>query len=251
MARPLPVSVDADPRSKFHGTVRRLLKFGSSRRGVAERFREIGQSRICLGLFHRWVRGHSHPFLGILDSFRMWRRNTSADSPDDQGHEQSLENLSTCFDSTVLPTDIQIPFLSQRGSTRNESPNASNAGDSEQRLRQRGTTLKAIMPVGTLNPGQKVSPFFAFPPSGRARIFVEADGPVDIYVSSPQQAQAITSVQQAAQFAPNILIYSSQRLLDQFVTLAPAWRSVGWNLTIGHTGATPNPIAVYYAVYPV
>jgi hypothetical protein len=106
------------------------------------------------------------------------------------------------------------------------------------------------MPVGILQPDHKVSPFFPYPPSGRVRVYLEADHPVDVFISTPEQAAKISSVKIAAEFAPGVLIYNSRWNLNEIITIPKEWMSVGWSLTIGHPGPPKEPIAVYYAVYP-
>jgi hypothetical protein len=109
------------------------------------------------------------------------------------------------------------------------------------------------MPTGQLNVGQKVGATFPYPASGRVRIQVEADGPVDVFVSTPEVSAQIGSVADAARFVPNVLIYNLQRSLNQLIDIPPAWRASGWTLTIGHPGhgVRPGVIAVHYEVYPV
>jgi|SRR6516225_7792354 hypothetical protein len=106
------------------------------------------------------------------------------------------------------------------------------------------------MPTGKLLLNQRVSPSFVYPATGRARIFIEAEHPVDVFVSTPEVAKQIASMQAAAAFVPNILIYGRQTQMDQLVTLPPAWKETGWSLTIAHTGSAQEPTAVHYQVYP-
>ena len=109
------------------------------------------------------------------------------------------------------------------------------------------------MPTGQLNVGQKVWATYPYPASGKARIQVEADGPVDVFVSPPQITAQIGSVADAAKFVPNVLIYNLQFSLNQMIIIPPAWKSSGWTLTIGHPGhgVKPGVIAVHYEVYPI
>ena len=101
------------------------------------------------------------------------------------------------------------------------------------------------MPVVALKVGHKIAPNFAYPTSGRVRIYMEASDPVDVFVSSPEQAPQINSVQ-AAQFMqlPNF----PQRIgMNEVVPLPVTWRN-GWTLTIGHPGTHNEVIAVYYYI---
>lgn len=106
------------------------------------------------------------------------------------------------------------------------------------------------MPVGKVLPASKVGPYFAYPPSGRVRVYLEAEFPVDVYIANPQQAPQITSVQTAAAFAPAVLIYNSRLYMNEIINLPKAWESVGWSLVIGHPGVPNEAIAVCYFIYP-
>ncbi len=109
------------------------------------------------------------------------------------------------------------------------------------------------MPTGQLNVGEKVWATFPFPPSGRVRVHVEADAPVDVFISPPAISEQIGSVPDAAKFVPNVLIYNLQTSLDQMITLPPTWKSWGWTLTIGHPGLgiRQGVIAVHYNAQPL
>lgn len=105
------------------------------------------------------------------------------------------------------------------------------------------------MPVVALEPNHKISPWFVAPVSGKVRIYVETTLPIDVFVSSSQQASLATSI--AAARAYGILCYEKVSFLDQTISLpSPAVWNAGWNLTIGHPGPIGAGVAaVYYAVF--
>lgn len=105
------------------------------------------------------------------------------------------------------------------------------------------------MPVAVIKANKKLAPFFPYPPSGRVRVYLEASLPVDVFISNPEQAKAITSVQTAAEFSNAVLIRNLRWQLDEIVQIPPAWNTMGWTLTIGHPGGHEEPIGVYYNVY--
>lgn len=106
------------------------------------------------------------------------------------------------------------------------------------------------MPVAAIKPGHRISASFPYPPSGRARVYLEASYPVDAVISTRQMVEQITSIQSAAALAPAILIYNSRWQMDEIVNLPPTWSSVGWSITVGHPGLHAEPIGVYLVVYP-
>ena len=106
------------------------------------------------------------------------------------------------------------------------------------------------MPVVAITPNSKISPVFSYPANGRARVHLEASLPVDVFISTPNDAQAITSLVSAAQLAPRVLIYNMRQVFNEIINLPPEWSSAGWSLTIAHPGGHQNPIGVYYAVFP-
>ena len=106
------------------------------------------------------------------------------------------------------------------------------------------------MPVVALKGGSKISPWFPWVPSAWARVYVEASAPVDIYISNPEHAAGIVSVETAGRFGSAILIRNARWQLDEKINLAPNWEATGWNLTIGHPGGHNEVIAVYYVVFP-
>jgi len=222
-------------------------------KGVSEIISAGTYCRLVFGAFSHWA-GYLLSFLG---NHRLRLRNSHADSRDHKRDEHRLESLPPDTSSTLLSPDIQVHVLPERGSVQHKSGVAITASPTKRQLPRwrRSAAAEQLttwhMPTGTLKPGYKASPTFPYPPSGKARIFIEADNPVDIFVSTPQVAEQITSVQSAAQLAPNVLIYSRQLGMDQIITLPEAWKSTGWSITIGHSGSTQEPIAVHYAVYPV
>src|SRR5436190_17948485 len=105
------------------------------------------------------------------------------------------------------------------------------------------------MPVAAITQGSKISPVFPYPTGGRARIYLEASLPVDVFISTPHDAQSITSLVAAAHLAPRVLIYNSRPILNEMITLPPEWSSVGWSLTIAHPGGHQTAIGIYIAVF--
>jgi hypothetical protein len=101
------------------------------------------------------------------------------------------------------------------------------------------------MPVAVLKVGHKLIPNFAYPSTGRVRIYMEATHPVDVFVSSQEQAPQINSVQTAQQL--QILNFPQRIGMNEVVPLSPTWRN-GWTLTIGHPGTHNEVIGVYYFV---
>src|SRR5712691_7085510 len=106
------------------------------------------------------------------------------------------------------------------------------------------------MPVAAITSNSKISPVFPYPAGGRARVYLEASLPVDVFISTPQDAQSITSLVTAAKLAPRVLIYNSRQFLNEIINVPPEWSSVGWSITIGHPGGHQTAIGVYYAVFP-
>ena|SRR5882672_7729696 len=106
------------------------------------------------------------------------------------------------------------------------------------------------MPVAAITAGSKISPVFPYPTAGMARVYIEASLPVDIFISTPQDAESITSLVAAAQLAPRVLIYNTRLFLNEIINVPPEWSTVGWSITIAHPGTHQTPIGVYYVVYP-
>ena len=106
------------------------------------------------------------------------------------------------------------------------------------------------MPVAAITLGSKISPVFPYPTGGLARVYVEASRPVDVFISSPQDANQINSLVAAAGLGPRVIIRTRQQLWNEIVQLPPEWSATGWSLTIAHPGGDQNPIGVYYAVFP-
>ncbi len=187
---------------------------------------------------------------GLLGHNRLRLPNSRSSRRNDPRHEYRLENLPTSTCPALLPARVQVHSLSQRRAVSNKVRAVNCLRKQKRRLRK---VSASNMPTGQLNVGQKVWATFPYPSSGRVRIQVEADGPVDVFVSTPEVSAQIGSVPDAARFVPNVLIYNLQRSLNQLIDIPPTWRVSGWTLTIGHPGhgVRPGVIAVHYEVYPV
>ena len=105
------------------------------------------------------------------------------------------------------------------------------------------------MPVSVIDPNSRIGPTFPYPPSGRVRIWLRASDPVDVYVSTPQNATRITSLEEAAKI-DEVLIYNRRWQMDDIAQLPQTWNQVGFTLTIAHAGSTQKAIGVHYEVYP-
>ena len=102
------------------------------------------------------------------------------------------------------------------------------------------------MPVVALKPGYRIFPSFAYPSTGRVRIYLEATHPVDVFVSTPDQAPKITSVQVA--HAMQVINFPQRVGMNEIVPLPLQWKNSGWALTIGHSAGHDDVIAVYFFV---
>jgi hypothetical protein len=106
------------------------------------------------------------------------------------------------------------------------------------------------MAVVALKQFHKISPTFAYPESGRVRVYIEASFPVDIVLSSAADVSKIDSLQTAASLAPPAMIYSRTYNFDQIIILRPEWKTGGWAMTIGHPSDHAECVGVYFAVFP-
>jgi hypothetical protein len=100
------------------------------------------------------------------------------------------------------------------------------------------------MPVASINPLTKITAPFVHPNSGKARVYLEASHPVDVFVCHPGQVGVINTV--AGAQSAGILCYPARTSLDDIVTIPEGWKETGWVLVLG------NPfnrhVAVYYTV---
>lgn len=247
--------------ARFNRTVRRTHSgfigiAESSGRRMAGMVQVFGIRRIWDGLRYCNIRrGASRLFrrLGIL---RVASGHSREARSDDQGAGCCVEDMPAGIGPSVLSTDLQIPILSERGTARDKEPDNSSKSTASRKLRSKrrkhAEIIQKTMPVAALKKDTKIAPWFPYQESGRVRIYVEASSPVDIFISSPEHAKSISSVETAAKFGQSVLIRNSQwQPLYETITLAPAWRFTGWVLTIGHPSNHAEVIAVYYAVYPV
>lgn len=219
---------------------------------MAETFSASGKSRILPCLLYRVFRRCSDGLFSFLDSVRLWRRNPRPDDANNQRDEQGMEDMPASTGAAIFPTDLQVSVLHERRSARHKKQAHPFKSASTARIRRRikQKVNQKTMPVAAIKPDSKISPWFPYVPSGRVRIYVEASMPVDIFVSSPDQAQQIISVPTAGQFGPSVLIRNAQSKMDETINLAATWNPSGWNLTIGHPPGHQEVIAVFYSVYP-
>jgi hypothetical protein len=101
------------------------------------------------------------------------------------------------------------------------------------------------MPTAIVNPNNKIVAGYAYPPTGKVKIYVESNLPVDVYFASNQQAEQIVSRESAA----NLGLFGYLRhnfVNNEIVTIPPNWKE-GWKLVIGNNN--PEQAAVFYAIW--
>ena len=102
------------------------------------------------------------------------------------------------------------------------------------------------MPVVSIQPQKRISPFFTYPNSGKARIYLEASSPVDVFLVRTDQANSINSMANALNLGIQALA-NQLKIENQIFPLPPEWNTTGWNLVIGNGG--PDVAAVFYSVF--
>ena len=102
------------------------------------------------------------------------------------------------------------------------------------------------MPVVALKPANKMGFGFAYPPSGKIKIYLEASYPVDVFLASNDQATKINSPTDAVTLGAHV--FTQQMLMPHIeIGIPPSWSS-GWQLVVGN----PHPsevVAVFYQIY--
>ena len=105
------------------------------------------------------------------------------------------------------------------------------------------------MAIVALKPLQKTSPFFSYPLSGQARIYLESSFPLDIFIVNSAQANQVDS-RASAERLKVLSLLNVSKIENQIFTLPSAWKDAGWNLIIGNPHSAETA-AVYYMVYSV
>ena len=102
------------------------------------------------------------------------------------------------------------------------------------------------MPIVALKPNHRITPQWMYPPCGKIRLFLEASGPVDVYVISSPQLHLTSSIANAQKHG--VLTWSSQIVIPNVeITLPPSWSYQMWNLVISNNSLT-DVVAVYYQI---
>jgi hypothetical protein len=189
-------------------------------------------------------RGLGRRFFDRVDFFGHRTRNTPQVDGSNSGNKRRMAGFSRVDVATCFPANLQVLNESKRRPVRNK--NRINSRSSE-RNSVRPKVKAKTMPVACLNPNSKISPSFVYPNNGKARIYLEASHPVDIFVANPTQAATIMTVEQAASLG--ILCFPQKTFLNQIVDIPAGWKENGWILVIGNPGTWH--VAVYYALFNV
>jgi hypothetical protein len=213
--------------------------------------------RVLFNLCDWNIRFLARRLLYLLDSIfvRRWNISRSHNESCEIGKQQ-LASRSRRSASAVFQTDLQVPVASKKrtvrhGKLQNDRKSGRKRNLSKRYTRRpRKSSLEDLtMPLIAVEPRSKTPIRFPYPPSGKARVIVKSNQPIDVFISDPTTANQINSLQAAAR--PGVLIYNQRWKVDEIVALPVAWNSTGWVITIAHGGQTEKAAPVDYAVYPM
>jgi hypothetical protein len=101
------------------------------------------------------------------------------------------------------------------------------------------------MLLASVNPNSKVSFGYVYPPTGKVKLYVQSNLPVDVFIASNQQANMIKSSQSAATLG--LFGYLRHNFVNnEIVIIPPEWRD-GFQLVIGNNN--PTSVSVSYMVW--
>ena len=144
----------------------------------------------------------------------------------------------------LFPSYQKLPSKHKRGTVQHEENRAARA-KAKQLREKAGRPLERPMSITALKPSQKTFTTLTVPKSGKAKLFLEASAPVDVFVSLPDKAPAIKSVSDAG---AGVLVLSGRTNIDTVITFPDAWRTLGWSLVVGNPSTT-DVAAVYFAIF--
>lgn len=110
------------------------------------------------------------------------------------------------------------------------------------------------MPIISVKPVWKEGISIQYPNSGKAKLYLEASHPVDVFiVQNEEMDRQITQtpllVDGKIPNLPAVLPFLGQPKIDTIITLPESWRPNNWYLSIGNS--TNEHVAVYYQVNEV
>lgn len=103
------------------------------------------------------------------------------------------------------------------------------------------------MPIISIPSGTGNSFAFPYPASGKAKIFLEANLPVDVFVTSPENVGKINSIE-AGRAVEAFALQAQTKLDNVFVDIPEKWKSCGWVLLIANANKDQHA-AVYFMIY--
>ena len=183
--------------------------------------------------------------VGSVASVRGMDCHVEENSGRHGGARYSLEGVVSDTDSAGVPPRETVFDESGTRPAGYKDKTSGERGTTDCERIQLAQTIERTMPVASLIGRNKISPGYVYPTTGKARIYVEATLPVDVYVVGRSQVSAFNSPEEAARLG--ILSYIGTTKIDnQIITLPPAWQSTEWNIVIGNPHT--ETVAVYYAV---